>query len=144
MWVAHPAIGLLCFSPLTSFSPPITTDHLNKSIKAQGLRPPFVEASIEIDAEVASIRQSLKTLHKSEGTRYDSFARTHVELRIKEVNERIRGYNMTIPKGIPKKMPLELSRELERGKETEVGRKRRQRIEELAMDEAMKRFFDNL
>lgn len=122
---------------------------INKAIRSQGLKPPFIEISQEIDGEITSLRRELKRIYaeslKSHSTRsYESQARALATQRISELNSRIRGYNITIPRGIPKKLIMDIDSELQRGKETESERKVRKQIEELKMDDLMKQFLDRM
>jgi hypothetical protein len=128
--------------------------HLNKSIMAQGLRPAFIEQSLEIEAEVSSLRRELKALHRKSittpslpgvGGNRDSYyahAKAHAEQRVPLINERIRGWNLTIPKGIGRKFPLNLETEIKRGRENKEESTRRKGIEDMKVDEMMKIFFE--
>ncbi|KXS15938.1 hypothetical protein M427DRAFT_31888 [Gonapodya prolifera JEL478] len=46
---------------------------------------------------------------------YTKRATPHATARVKEINDRIRSYNMYIPRGIPQKIPLVVKMEVERG-----------------------------
>lgn len=110
-----------------------------------------MEQSLEIEAEIASLRRDLRQTHRNAVTNpltnrsdYEAIATPLAERRIAELNDKIRTWNITIPKGIPRKLLLELKREIERGKESEADKVRNKAIEELKMDEAMKLFFERL
>jgi len=92
---------------------------LNKAIKSQGLQPPFVGQSKEIEEEIKLVRVEMKKLYIEFGSDkklYQAKAETIFKTRIDEINRQIKAYNMSLPvAALPNKISLLLQAEIDRG-----------------------------
>ncbi|KAJ3056510.1 hypothetical protein HK097_006417 [Rhizophlyctis rosea] len=61
-------------------------------------------------------KEEIKLPKGFENTSWDQFAREWAELRIKEINEMIRKFNIEAPPGIPQKMRLGITSELDKAR----------------------------